>query len=480
MMHPDQRPFKRYGAALDMWRSGRPEVLLSGPAGTGKSRACLEKLYYCASKYPGMRALICRKTRESITQTAMVTLEKKVLPAGYVEDKLVRFNTTDQQYELPNGSIIAVGGLDKASKIMSSEWDLIYVQEATELNKEDWEALTTRLRNNVMPYQQLIADCNPSYPTHWLKQRADRGDVEMLESRHEDNPSITQEYLAKLEKLTGVWKLRLKEGKWSAAEGVVYPEWNRDIHLVSRKHLQEWGVLTEGLAVNREVIKECIAGVDWGFTNPGVIQVYGLDGDKRAYLLREHYKTGKTVDKYWVPLAKELKREFDIRKFICDPSEPAYIEQFNKAGLVAEKATNAIAPGINQVQARLKIADDGRPRLYVYEYALQDRDEKREEAHEPCCLEQEIDGYAWPVSKDGTPVKEVPVKLNDHSCDVLRYMCQYLAEPKKGGGMLLVTEEEADQPTEEHIPSYRPKIPALIESPFSGQSWYDTFDDVPW
>lgn len=175
-----------------------------------------------------------------------------------------------------------------------------------------------------------------------------------------------------------------------------------------------------------------------------MIQVYGIDGDTRAYLLREYYQTGKTVDEYWVPLARELKKTYGIERFICDPSEPAYIEQFNKAGLVAEKATNAIAPGINAVQARLKIAGDSRPRLYVHEYALQERDSKREAAHEPYCLEQEIDAYAWPVSKSGATVKEVPVKVNDHAMDALRYMCQFLAEPKRGGGILIATMDEEE------------------------------------
>lgn len=448
----DHRPYKRYGAALTAWRSARREVVLSGPAGTGKSRVCLEKLHHCADKYPHARILIARKTRESITQTAMVTYEQKVLPAGWLEERKIHFSTTDQQYNYPNGSIIAVGGLDKASKIMSSEWDMIYVQEATELFEEDWEALTSRLRNGIMPYQQLIADCNPGPPTHWLKRRADRGDILMLESRHEDNPSVTKEYLATLDKLTGVRKLRLRYGKWAAAEGLVYEEWNRDVHLVSRKQLQQWQVLTAQETINREVIKRVLASVDWGYTNPGVIQVYGVDGDDRAYLLKEYYRTGKTVDDYWVPLAKELKKAYGIERFICDPSEPAYIEQFNKAGLVAEKATNAIAPGINAVQARLKVAGDGRARMYVYEYALQERDEKREAAHEPYCLEQEIDAYVWPIAKNGQPVKEVPVKVNDHAMDAFRYFCQYLVEPKKGGGLLIATmPEEQPQPVSSSV-----------------------------
>src|SRR6267154_2726628 len=131
----ENRPYQALGAALKAWRSGRREVLLCGPAGTGKSRAALQKLHFCAQKYPGARILICRKTRHSISQTAMVTYEKKVLPEGWL-DKYVHFNTTEQQYEYSNGSVIAVGGLDKPSKIMSSEWDMIYPQEAIELLEE--------------------------------------------------------------------------------------------------------------------------------------------------------------------------------------------------------------------------------------------------------------------------------------------------------------------------------------------------------
>jgi phage terminase large subunit len=414
-----------------------------------------------------MRALIARKTRESLTQTAMVTYEKRVLPPNWLGNA-VKFRTSEQEYRYPNGSIIALGGLDKPTKIMSSEYDIVYVAEATELLEDDWEALTTRLRNHVMPYQQLLADCNPGPPTHWLKQRADRGATLLLESRHEDNPSVTPEYLATLDALTGVRKLRLRYGKWAAAEGMVYEDWNPAVHVVSRKRLQEWGVLTEGLAINREVIKRVLASVDWGYSNPGVIQVYGIDGDDRAYLLREYYQTGKTVDSYWVPLAKRLKQEHGITHFICDPSEPAYIEQFNKAGLNAIKATNAIAPGINNVQARLKLAGDSRPRLFVYEYALQERDEKREAAHEPFCLQMEIDAYSWPVSKNGAPVKEVPVKVNDHAMDALRYMCQYLAEPKKGGGILIAMMDEEETPE---------NAPPQIEQPLYATDWHNLFND---
>lgn len=422
-----RRAYQRFGAATSAWKSSRREILMAGPAGTGKSRALLEKLHFCADKYPGMRGLIVRKIRKSITQTAMVTYEQKVLPEGWLGN-LIHFRTTEQEYRYPNGSIIAVGGLDDPQKIMSSEWDLIYVQEATELLEEDWEALTTRLRNDVMPYQQLMADCNPGPPTHWLKQRADRGVTLMFESRHEDNPSVTPEYIATLDALTGVRKLRLRWGKWAAAEGLVYEEWDRNIHLVSKAKLIQWGIFTEEATLNRKCVKQVLASVDWGFTNPGCILVWTTDSDVRAYLVRQIYCTGKDID-WWIEQAEAVKKEFGIEKFICDPAEPAYIDQFNKHHLNAIGAINDIAPGISAVQSRLKVAGDGRSRLFVYEYSLKERDEKREAAHEPFCLEQEIEAYAWPQAKNGQPVKEVPVKVNEHSLDALRYFCMYLSDP---------------------------------------------------
>jgi PBSX family phage terminase large subunit len=231
-----QRAFRPYGKALDLLYDKRDEIILSGPAGTGKSRACLEKMHLCALKYPGMRGLIVRKTRSSITESTLVTFEEHVLPLG---SPIVNGPQRNQRqaYHYPNGSQIVIGGLDKPTKIMSTEYDMIYVQEAIEVTENAWEALTTRLRNNKMPFQQLIADTNPDSPYHWLKQRHTRGQLVMLESRHEDNPvmwdvlnnrptAFGEKYLAKLNRLTGVRYQRLRKGAWVAAEGAIYDGWD--------------------------------------------------------------------------------------------------------------------------------------------------------------------------------------------------------------------------------------------------------------
>ncbi len=212
LTRPKERaPYTPFGAARKAWYSRRREVLLCGPSNTGKSRAALEKLHYCMDRYKGARGLMLRKTMKSLRQTGMVTYEKKVLPQGWL-DNLIHFNTTDQQYEYPNGSIIAVAGLDDPQKVMSSEWDMIYPQEATELSEDDWQALSIRMRWHHMPYQQMLADCNPGRANHWLKARCDRGQTLMLHSRHADNPAVAPEDMAALDALTGVWYRRYRLG----------------------------------------------------------------------------------------------------------------------------------------------------------------------------------------------------------------------------------------------------------------------------
>ena len=58
----ERSAYRPLGAARDLFNSRRQEILLAGPAGTGKTRAALEKLFLCLLKYPAMRGLLVRKT----------------------------------------------------------------------------------------------------------------------------------------------------------------------------------------------------------------------------------------------------------------------------------------------------------------------------------------------------------------------------------------------------------------------------------
>ncbi|WP_149112819.1 hypothetical protein [Limnoglobus roseus] len=134
---PDLRFLDFYGGNRTLFGTRDDECLLSGPAGTGKSIACLTKLFLFAEKYPGARLLIVRKTRESLTEAGLVTWENEVVPKGHpcLEGPQRKFRSS---YQFPNGSVIVVGGLDKSQKVMSTAYDLIYVQEAIELRESEW------------------------------------------------------------------------------------------------------------------------------------------------------------------------------------------------------------------------------------------------------------------------------------------------------------------------------------------------------
>jgi PBSX family phage terminase large subunit len=407
------------GVAKDLFALRDPEICLSGPAGTGKSLAVLYKIHLVALKYPTARILIVRKTRRSLTESAMVTFQEKIRP----DLDGVVWKASVQHYQYPNKSIIAVGGMDKPSKIMSSEWDVIYIQEATELDEIDWESCTVRLRNGKMPYQQLLADCNPGPPNHWLKQRANIGKTLMLESRHEDNPLlfsadglITSEgerYLGTLDSLSGVRYSRLRLGLWAAAEGTVYEDaWDRSRNVVVP------------FVIPREWPR--YLAVDFGFTNPFVAHWFAQDGDGRLICYREIYKTKTLVEDH----AKEIKRLSKWgtdygdplpRRIICDHDAEDRATLERHLGMFVSPARKNVSAGIQAMASRLKDAGDGKPRLMYFSNILQERDRDLADRKQPTSVLEEFESYVWDI-RQGMKRGDQPVKAYDHGLDADRYM----------------------------------------------------------
>lgn len=434
MSGPKHR-YQPFGTAIEAFRFKGPELLYAGPAGTGKSKCLLEKLHAMMLKYPGARGLIVRKTLASLGSTALVTYEQHVAKEHLANGEVKWFGGSPKEaacYKYKNGSVIVVGGMDKSMKIMSSEYDVCYAQEATELLEEDWEAITTRLRNGRIPYQQLIADANPNVPTHWLKVRADLGKVHHIRSRHEDNPVLFNQnpdgttggltesgksYMAKLDALTGVRFMRLRKGIWCAAEGLVYEEFDPNIHVHKR-------IGTPPISWTRYMT------VDFGYTNPMVVQLWAEDEDGRLYLYRELYHTKTTVEDM-VPQIKEmmnLKREPRPRMIICDHDAEGRAVLEKHLGMSTKAAKKTVEDGIQAVKMRMIPSDvDGKPRVYLCEDAVIKKDPDLLDRKKPTSTLDEVVGYIWDrgttkAQADGKPPKEHPVKEDDHGMDALRYM----------------------------------------------------------
>jgi PBSX family phage terminase large subunit len=397
------------GAVAMLYNCRDSEVLVEGRAGTGKTIGILTKLYHVALLYPGARILICRQTRASCTQSVMVTWEEKVLGPKH---PLVAGGATRahrESYVFPNGSEVVFGGLDHPERLFSTEWDIVYVNEATEITLAAWELFGRSLRNNKVPYQQQIADCNPNAPGHWLNKRATRcpdylravrsageyrrlqkynhgpqdGKMRRLVSVHQDNPAyfemkpgvwgytpVGRTYLQKLAGMSGHRLRRMALGLWTAAEGIVYPEFEEDRH-VCRSFVvpREW---------------PCYLAEDPGYDHPTVILVVTVAPNGRKFVCHEYVKRGTTVEQDAQHIKGTITPRFNIVRMVGDPhymfsknkhnSGETIAMQMSKHGLRFTPAPAArnqaeIGQQVELVRTELTTVNlaDGMPMLRVFD-----------------------------------------------------------------------------------------------------------------
>jgi phage terminase large subunit len=432
------------GASFALGACRDREVCLDGPAGTGKTVGALYKIHRLLCLYPGTRALVARKTNTALSGSAMITYRDNIRR----ERTDIRWfggnKVEPAAFKYSNGSEMIVNGLDKPEKVQSAEFDWAYINEATECDLEDIEFVRMRLRPRTntlaVPYRQLIMDCNPSAPTHWLNQRMNEGMTKRLISRHEDNPRYFdlrtndwteegREYVfGILGGLTGVRLARYRYGIWAAAEGTVYEQdWDRSRNVIDN--------ITIPKAWPRYL------SIDFGYTNPFVCAWWAVDPDGRLYRYREIYKTKTLVEDHaraiaiasgWHHLLPRDHPRYNVRpaenadplprEIIADHDAEDRATLERHLGLNTTPAKKTVRDGIQSVAARLRPAGDGKPRLFFLRDARIDRDPELARRKLPTCTEEEMETYTWRTDAKG----EEPVKENDHGNDQTRYIAAHL------------------------------------------------------
>lgn len=433
-----------YGAAAELFEATDLEVCLDGPAGTGKSYAALWKMHSRRLLFPDTRGLLARKTFISLKSSTLATYREQVakpwLDAGQIRLWSAR-GDEPAHYAYPNGSKLVIAGLDRPGKAMSTEYDDILIDEALDCEEADVEALVSRIQRpghiygveGRPPYAQLMLVTNPGPPHHWLNQRMLAGRTRRLTSRHEDNPAMTEEYLALLDRsLTGVRRDRLLLGLWVASEGMIYADsWSEPRNLVNHfRPPEEW---------------PRYLSVDFGFTHPFVCQWWAQDPDGRLYLYRELYQTQRLVEDHarsvraasgWggedmtrptlptYPETGRVRHDADPlpRAIFADHDAEGRATFERHLGLYTTAAHKAVKEGIDAVAARMRPAGDGRPRLFIMRDSLLERDQWLVARKLPTCTVEEIPGYVWDLAHAAAAAKEQPVKENDHGVDALRYL----------------------------------------------------------
>ncbi len=258
----------------------------------------------------------------------------------------------------------------------------------------------------------VMMDTNPENPMHTVKTDYIDKDGQKLKSGRLnirsfhfslfDNNFLDPEYVESIVASTpsGMFTDRDIHGYWVAPEGVIYKDFNKDIHYISSAELE-----------NRRVnFKKYFAGVDWGYEHPGSIVVIGQDDQGCFYLLEEYAKQHEEID-YWVKVAKDIKERYGNINFYCDTARPEHVQRFRREKLRALNADKAVISGIEEVARLFK-----RNELFI----VKDKVAR---------FEKEVFMYVW-NQKTGDPVKEW-----DDVLDSLRYALYSHNKPKRRRGV---------------------------------------------
>lgn len=304
-----------------------------------------------------------------------------IIRAGEVENRYYLFGGKDE------GSASLIQGMTLAG---------VLFDEAALMPRSFVEQAMARC--SVMG-STLWFNCNPEGPLHWFYQewvkKAKERNVLHLHFTMDDNPSLTPEKKAEYENTyTGVFYSRYVLGLWVRAEGLVYPMFNRDKHIVSE------------VPAEPQLRHQYYVSIDYGTVHPFAAGLWDFSTvEKKATMIREMYYDGGSAqrvdnEEYYRQLC-DLIGEYPIEYILIDPSASSMIETINKYGkYMVVKANNDVINGIQDVTKYLNLG------VICF--------------HKSCVNTfNEFEAYSWDEDKNQDEV----IKENDHSMDQLRYFC---------------------------------------------------------
>jgi len=345
-----------------------------GGIGSGKTFAGAVRVVYEVAEVGGLGEVIA-PTYPMLRDATMRTLRELAQPL------IAEENRSEMRWRLANGAEILFRSADEPERLRGPNLSWVWLDEAALCPAQTWDILIGRLRyttpDGAARAGRLWITSTPR-GRNWLYRKADQ--MKIFRAATSDNRYLAPEYIAALEEAyTGDFARQELYGEFVAFEGLVYAQFSRD------RHIGE--IESSGAA--------CIAGLDFGFTNPTAIVVVEQAGEEYR-VLDEFYRRRLTTDDL-ASVCREFLERYHVQEFVCDPSDPAAIEALRRAGIPARPARmRSVMEGIRNIQTLL---DQGR--LLV----------------SPQCanLAAEFESYCWQESKD------MPVKANDHALDALRY-----------------------------------------------------------
>ncbi len=372
---------------MELWRTKKLQRinLLEGSVSSGKTWISLVCWgFWLATMPQNQLYLMCGKSLTTLKRNCLIPLEAMFGQSNF------SFSTSAKEAYLFGRRILLEGANDARSegKIRGLTLQGAYCDELTLFPKDFFVMLLSRLR---VPGAKLIATTNPDSPQHWLKREyIDRmAELDMLTMRFllEDNTTLDPQYVAAVRaEYTGVFYRRFILGEWCVAEGLIYPMFDKTVHVKSLPHPQgEWYV-----------------SVDYGTLNAFSAGLWCYDGTT-AYRVAEYYYSGREqkrqrTNTQYLQSIQQLTAGKSISAVIVDPSAASFIAELRQAGFLVRKGKNDVVEGIRRTAAAL---------------------EQGKLLFSPDCKNsfREFALYRW----DESSSQDRPIKENDHAMDDIRY-----------------------------------------------------------
>lgn len=376
------------------WAEGRETSRLEGVIAEGAIRSgktwamVLGFLLWSQRRFNGQRFIVAGVTVEALKRNVVAPMGEILRQLGWAWS----FNRSENRITIGTNTYHLFGANTERSQdaLQGLTAAGCYADEVALFPKSFVDQMVARCS---VGGSRLWFNCNPSYPTHffkteWVDRAAELGLLH-LHFTMDDNPTLSQEIIARYGRMyTGVFHDRYILGLWTLAEGLVYPAYADAV---------------EDGAPGPEAVAKWAVSLDYGTQNAFAALLWGFDG-LAWHVCREYRYSGrdeghqKTDADYVADMADFVEGLPERPEFIVDPSATSFIAAMRRAGFKVRKARNDVMDGIRETgtcmaQGGVRIAAG-------------------------CTgLIKELGGYAWDSRADG----DRPVKVEDHSCDALRY-----------------------------------------------------------
>lgn len=408
-------------------RCEKKYIAFGGARGGGKSWAVRCKAKLLALRYPGIRLLLVRRTLPEIEANHLTFLRRELAGAA-------AYRAGERRFVFANGSSLQFGycGSDRdAERYQGAEYDVIFFDEATQLQERWMRQLAACVRGvNGFP-KRIYYTCNPGGPGHgyikrlFIDRRYEPGEngenYVFIPARVTDNRVLLArqpEYVKQLEALPPKLRAAWLEGKWDVLAGQVFQEFTDDpAHYEDRRYSH----VIRPFRIPREW--NVYRSYDFGYAKPFSCGWWAVDHDGCVYRIAELYGCTGTPDEgvLWTPEKQfaEIRRieeeHPDLRgrtiHGVADPAiwdasrgESIY-ETALRHRIYFVKGDNQRIPGWMQMHYRMAFDGEGYPMLYVFENCR--------------AFIRTVPGLLY----SGTAPEDVDTSQEDHVADESRYFC---------------------------------------------------------